>query len=545
MRINDGQEALLDRGGHPTLRELFRQLVFSPGSGTIHLNKERLILQRANHASRLREQLVERYGRDEAFVILTRLGFVAGLEDADFVRHSWPALDPGDVFTAGTRLHMLCGCVRLRTVHNDFDLRKGRFSGEFIWQGSVEAVEYRRGHGPSDEAVCWSQVGYASGYATRCFGKLIVYKEVECLGCGRDACRVVGKPAESWGEDDALIRLYRQDVVPGEADGARSGDYPSPPDEADALSRLLLAPVRSRLEQIARFDAPLFILGEPGTGKRAAARAWSDARFGTDGVLDILSCDAIGPEALDAAFDRPIARPRGRTPKRSQRRIVLTDVDLLAAPLQRRLARRLDDGDTRIAATTRLGLFEISNSADFDQTLLHRLLVAPVVTPPLRSRRQDIPALADGLMAVTARRHGVKKPAFTAAALQAISALELRGNLTELSALVFAALIAASPGGEIGADLVHHVGAPFADRHSQQTPATSRAAGALESIASGALSLERLNDEVCRKAVERCGGNVSAAARMLNVTRPQLAYRLKRRRLDRFEVAPPPVRRSG
>ena len=161
MQIDEDEDALLDRGGHPTLRELLRQLVFSPGSGTIRLNKERLILQRANHTSRLRDQLVERYGRDEAFVILTRLGFVAGLEDAEFVRQSWPGLDPGDVFTAGTRLHMLCGCVRLRTVHNDFDLRKGRFSGEFIWQESAEAVEYRRSHSPSEEAVCWSQVGYA------------------------------------------------------------------------------------------------------------------------------------------------------------------------------------------------------------------------------------------------------------------------------------------------------------------------------------------------------------------------------------------------
>ncbi len=529
MQVNGGEDALLDRGGHPTLRELFRQLVFSPGSGTIRLNKERLILQRANHASRLREQLVERYGRDEAFVILTRLGFVAGMEDADFVRRSWPGLDPGDVFTAGTRLHMLCGCVRLRTVHNDFDLRKGRFSGEFIWQGSVEAVEYRRNHGPSDEAVCWSQVGYASGYATRCLGKLIVYKEVECLGCGRDACRVVGKPAETWGEDDDLIRLYRQDIVPGEVNGARKAERPSPPDEADTLSRLVLAPVRPRIEQIARFDAPLLISGEAGAGKRAAARAWSEARFGNDGVLDILSCDAIAPEALDAAFDRPIARTRGRSPKRSQRRIVLTDIDLLAAPLQRRLARRLDDGDTRIAVTTRLGLFEISNSADFDQSLLHRLLVAPVVTPPLRSRREDIPAMTDALMAVTARRHGLKKPAFTAEALDTISALELRGNLTELSALVFAALIAAPAGSQIGVDLLHAVWAPFTSRPCDQTPAISRAASALESIVAGALSLESLNDEVCRKAVERCAGNISAAARMLNVTRPQLAYRLKRR----------------
>ena len=83
MQVSSDEEALLDRGGRPTLRELLRQLVFSPSSGSIQLNKERLILQRASQTSHLRDQLVERYGRDDAFVMLTQLGFCCGAEDAD------------------------------------------------------------------------------------------------------------------------------------------------------------------------------------------------------------------------------------------------------------------------------------------------------------------------------------------------------------------------------------------------------------------------------------------------------------------------------
>ncbi len=531
MQVDDSQDALLDRGGHPTLRELSRQLVFSPGSGTIRLNRERLILQRANHTSRLREQLVERYGRDEAFGILTRLGFVAGLEDADFVRQSWPGLDPGDAFTAGTRLHMLCGCVRLRTVHNDFDLHKGRFSGEFLWQGSVEAVEYRRNHGPSDEAVCWSHTGYASGYATRCFGKLIVYKELECFGCGRDVCRVLGKPAESWGEDDDLVRLYRTEIVPRDMEGFRTAARIPRRDEDDPVARLLLAPVRERLERIAQFDAPLLIAGETGTGKRAAARAWSEARFGDDATLNFVACDTLGPDALDAAFDRPVASARGRAPKRSQRCIVLTDVDLLSTSLQRRLARRLDEGDTRIAATTRLPLLELSRSADLDQSLLHRLAVAAVLMPPLRARRDDIPALADALMECAAKRHGVRKPKLRDEAAQALKALELRGNVTELNALVSSALIAAPSPGDIEADLILEIAGRFRSCGNGNSPIEDAASDAANDLASGSLSLTALNDQICREAVARCNGNISAAARVLGITRPQLAYRLKQRRV--------------
>ena len=77
LQVSSDEEALLDRGGRPTLRELLRQLVFSPSSGSIRLNKERLILQRASQTSHLRDQLVERYGRDDAFVMLTRSAFAA------------------------------------------------------------------------------------------------------------------------------------------------------------------------------------------------------------------------------------------------------------------------------------------------------------------------------------------------------------------------------------------------------------------------------------------------------------------------------------
>ena len=266
MQVSSDEEALLDRGGRPTLRELLRQLVFSPGSGSIRLNNERLILQRASQSGSLRDQLVERHGRDDAFVTLTRLGFCSGAEDADFVRKSWPGLDPGDVFTAGTRLHMFCGCVRLKTVHNDFDFRKGKFSGEFLWYGSAEATEYRRRHGTSTETVCWSQVGYASGYATRCLGRLIVYKELECLGMGHDCCRLMGKPAEAWGEHDEVVQLYQREIVPAEPVAvARPNASNSRLKDEDPVIALLLAPVREQLEQVAKFDVPLLIAGELGT----------------------------------------------------------------------------------------------------------------------------------------------------------------------------------------------------------------------------------------------------------------------------------------
>ena len=530
MQVSSDEEALLDRGGRPTLRELLRQLVFSPSSGSIRLNKERLILHRASQTSHLRDQLVERYGRDDAFVMLTRLGFCSGAEDADFVRKSWPGLDPGDVFTAGTRLHMLCGCVRLKTVHNDFDFRKGKFSGEFLWYSSAEAAEYRQRHGASAETVCWSQVGYASGYATRCLGRLIVYKELECLGMEHDCCRVMGKPAEVWGEKDELVQLYQREIVPAEpVAAARSKPSNSRLKHEDPVTSLLLAPVRERLEQVAKFDVPLLITGKSGTGKRAAACAWGQARFGDDVVLDFVASDMLDANSLEILIEDPVRRGRGRRPDRAQKVIVLTDVDLLPPQVQRRLARRLDDGFVRIAGTTRRTIEQLRQSDCFDQGLLHRLAVAPVTMPSLRARRADIPALAECLFRRAGRRHGMKDRLITEDARKQLTALSLPGNLIELDALMTAALIRGCAGVAIDADLICALAAPSYSG-AQVIQDNVIAATGLGGLSSGPLSLSVLNGELYRQAMERSNGNVAAAARMLGLSRAQLAYRLKHTR---------------
>jgi Activator of aromatic catabolism/Sigma-54 interaction domain/Bacterial regulatory protein, Fis family len=527
LQVSSDEEALLDRSGRPTLRELLRQLVFSPGSGSIRLNKERLILQRASQTSCLRDQLVERHGRDDAFVTLTRLGFCAGAEDADFVRKSWPGLDPGDVFTAGTRLHMLCGCVRLKTVHNDFDFRKGKFSGEFLWYGSAEATEYRRRHGVSAETVCWSQIGYASGYATRCFGRLIVYKELECLGMGRDCCRLMGKPAEAWGEQDDVVQLYRREIVPAEpvATVRRNASNSRFKDE-DPVTALLLAPVREQLEQVAKFDVPLLIAGELGTGKRAAACAWGQARFGDDVILDFIASETLDAGSLETLIEDPVRPGPGRRPHCAQKSIVLTDVDLMSPQVQRRLARKLDEGFVRIAVTTRRTIDQLCGSGCFDEGLLHRLAVAPMTMPPLRARREDIPALAECLLWRAARRHGLKDRPIAEDARKELAALDLPGNLIELDAIMTGALIRGRPGVPIDADLIRGLAAPSrsAARAIQDDAIAAKALGGLSS---GPVSLNVLNNQLYRQAMERSHGNVAAAARMLGLSRAKLAYRLK------------------
>jgi two-component system response regulator HydG len=299
-------------------------------------------------------------------------------------------------------------------------------------------------------------------------------------------------------------------------------------EDDDAVTELLLAPVSNQLGHIARFDVPLLITGERGTGKRTAARAWHEARPGASGGLDFVPCDTLDGDSLDALFGPAIRPRRERGADRERKTIVLTDVDLLAPSVQRRLARRLEDRGTRVAATTCQTTDELRASTNFDAGLLDRLAVAPLALPPLRVRQVDIPALAERLLRRAARRHAVKSPTFTDEARRELAALDLPGNASALNSLVTAALMAVRPGASIGADLVLRIAAT-AQVAGRAAPSRGGAitSEALTAFASGSLTLDELNRQIYRQAMERGDGNVAATARLLGLSRAQLAYRLK------------------
>ena len=204
----------------------------------------------------------------------------------------------------------------------------------------------------------------------------------------------------------------------------------------------------------------------------------------------------------------------------------MTDVDLLSPQAQRRLAGKLDEGFVRIAATTRRTIEHLHGSGCLDEGLLHRLAVAPMTMPPLRARRADIPPLAECLLRRAARRHGMKDRAIAEDARKELAALDLPGNLIELDALMTGALIRGRAGVPIDADLIRGLAAPSRSA-AQAIQDNAIAAKALGGLSSGPVSLNVLNNQLYRQAMERSHGNVAAAARMLGLSRAKLAYRLK------------------
>jgi DNA-binding NtrC family response regulator/predicted hydrocarbon binding protein len=546
MRLTVNQESLLDRGGNPTIREFLSKLTYNPVDGTIKLNERRLIMQRATTRGALRDELIRQHGRDDAFVILTRLGYLAGQEDAEFIRQAWPALDQGDAFTAGTRLHMLKGEVRVETVHNDFDFKKGKFSGEFFWNDSVEATEYLDRHDTAHESMCWTQVGYAAGYASYFFGKLIVFKEVQCIARGDKRCRVVGRPAEAWDSDDETVRLYRRHIL---AEGRPSALQPQTMRTTtlqqdveggghhaeDPVAAILLEPVRQRLEQIAQMaDIPVLITGPCGSGKCMAARHIHNATHGAAAPFARFSCSEIADSNLADMI--AVQQRRGRKPAREEEAattIVLEDIERLGEAIQRQIAGMLSDGKMgtgerrhpRLIATSTLSPHELSGLPHLRKDLLYPFMALPVAMPALASRPQDIARLADAIMGRLALGYRKAAPALAKDAAAWLATLPLPANLLELEALMRGAILTAHQN-PVTASALEIVAQSVGMLRQSPGPHEDLTAVLEQAIERGGFAIDDLNRQIYQMTIRRAEGNVAQAARMLGLSRAQFAYRL-------------------
>jgi hypothetical protein len=128
------------------------------------------------------------------------MGYASGVRDAELAKRevAWRSHE-SDAFVTGPQLHMLEGSVRVTPIRSEMDVPSGHFSrripvGKLLGSKEVHIREF----GQSDEPVCWSQIGYASGYTSAFMGRFILFKEVECVACGHNQCRIVGKPLEEW-----------------------------------------------------------------------------------------------------------------------------------------------------------------------------------------------------------------------------------------------------------------------------------------------------------------------------------------------------------
>ncbi|NQE49764.1 sigma-54-dependent Fis family transcriptional regulator [Herbaspirillum rubrisubalbicans] len=566
---------------HPTLADLSECLFFSPGDGRIWLNDQRMLLIHSRSMGTLRRELIDNLGIDKARGLLTRAGYISGARDAQLVRERWPEADPSTILMAGTRLHTLEGVVKVVPVSFSYDPGSGRYEGEFLWHNSSEADEHLAAYGMATAPSCWQQVGYAIGYVSTLLGHLVIFREVECRAMGTPHCRVIGKSAELWSDaEDDLRYLNAQDFVGSgmlASDGESAGDSATQAEQAEAgeaeLTRALVGTSSAfnaachLLNRVAATDATVLFTGESGVGKERFARMLHQIGKRERQAFIAINCAAI-PETLieTELFGVERGAYTGATQSRAGRfeladggTLFLDEVGTLSLVAQGKLLRVLQEGEfervgstrpvkvnVRVVAATNEDLAQAVRQGRFRQDLFFRLNVFPIHLPPLRERRDDIPLLMNHFLKFYGQRHGVAVRGFTQRAVQALLNYSFPGNIRELQNLVERGVILAQghpldlPHMFISGETLNDEVLSLALQGETGTLAGRQEdkpdAGGQQSLLDlltqwrstqqdAALSLPEMESTLIAEAIARAEGNLSAAARLLGISRAQLAYR--------------------
>jgi formate hydrogenlyase transcriptional activator len=229
----------------------------------------------------------------------------------------------------------------------------------------------------------------------------------------------------------------------------------------------VLEAVLEQVERVAPTDSTVLIQGETGTGKELIARAIHSisSRCGRSFVklncaaipLDLLESELFGHER--GAFTGAIAQRIGRFELADKGTLFLDEVGDIPLALQPKLLRVLQEQeferlggtrthqvDVRLVAATNRDLTEMVKQGEFRSDLYYRLNVFPILLPPLRARREDIPALVTHFVEISCRRMGKQIEHIPPETMSALSSHLWPGNIRELQNLIERAVILSSFG---------------------------------------------------------------------------------------------------
>jgi len=306
-----------------------------------------------------------------------------------------------------------------------------------------------------------------------------------------------------------------------------------------------LEAVLEQVEQVAPTDSTVLIQGETGTGKELIARAVHNLSSRCGRPFIKLNCAAIPFDLLESelfghekgAFTGAIAQKIGRFEMADKGTLFLDEVGDIPPALQPKLLRvlqeqefeRLGSGrthqvDVRLVAATNRNLVEMLRRNEFRSDLYYRLNVFPIALPPLRARREDIPALVEHFVEIYARRMGKQIGEISSETMSELTSYAWPGNIRELQNFIERSVILSS--GNV-------LQAPFA---------SLKAAAITE--AQGAVTLEEAERNHIRKTLDQTRWVVSGpngAAARLGIKRSTLYFRMQKLGISRSAKDPLPA----
>lgn len=313
-----------------------------------------------------------------------------------------------------------------------------------------------------------------------------------------------------------------------------------------------MSEVISLVERVASTRVPVLIHGESGSGKEVVARRVHARSKRRDGPFVSINCTALPGDVLEQELFGSDGKG-GKIREAVGGSLFLDEIGELGMELQTRLLRVLQENDRErarngggetndariIAATSKHLPTEVSRG-EFRADLFYRLNVFSIAVPPLRDRKDDIPALARYALARFAARESKPPPALTEEAVELLRTYDWPGNVRELNNVVERAALLCTGGIIRGDDLPEEMRARLKE-HEEQNKKNGLALRDLdEGSGPGARvrPLQELEREMMIAALKETQGNVSEAARRLGIGRATFYRRAQRYNLTREDGFP-------
>jgi DNA-binding NtrC family response regulator len=294
----------------------------------------------------------------------------------------------------------------------------------------------------------------------------------------------------------------------------------------DAMRRVM-----AQIDRVAASESRVCIYGETGTGKELVARTLHEKSARAAGPFVTLNCAAIPAELIESelfghekgSFTGAAQRHVGKFEQAHHGTIFLDEIGDMPLAMQTRLLRVLEESeveriggdkpvavDVRVVVATHRNLEEMVEAGNFRRDLYHRVVVFPITLPPLRARKEDIPALVGYFSRQVCAQNGWKPTPFAPEAVEALRDYPWPGNIRELRNAVERLLLLA---GETVDAATVELALP---RRQVSGGAAVDVAGAGGPLAQRVAEFEKAT---LLAELERSGGHVTNAAKALGLER--------------------------
>ena len=530
-----------------SISDFISEISFDSEDGKIWFEGDRSLLFNANSLYTLKQFLIDEYGLDVAKKIIYRWGYEVGVEDA--VRAiKLRGDDQLSAFIAGPQLAKIRGMVNVNIETLDFHPQQNKFKGIFKWNDSYEAYAQIKNCSYAAYCCCWWLTGYSSGYTSKFLNTPYHYIETHCVAKGDECCRI-----ESFEGQDSHLGLKSEHFIDTIKPLFLNSYF-------DAIGKSkTFTRVCQLLLKAAESDITVLLQGSTGVGKEAFARGIHQNSTRKEKEFVAINCACLPEQLIEAelfgsnkgAFTGATENRIGKFERADGGTIFLDEIIELSPKAQASLLRVLQTGEfervgdtktrktnVRVVAACNESLKKAVEENRFRSDLYYRLATYPVLIPSLKERREDINLLVEYYIQFFGKQYDKTFNGFSDRVYAFFNNYDWPGNIRELRNIVERSVLLSN---DIALDLddlmlEENIIQDFLAKNKQKFNEikgiiTKNDLNQLIEYlmqSSEQVDMEYIEAMILQTALNKYKGNVSKAARYLNMTRSALEYRLKK-----------------